>query len=65
MFDGNATDSKRLFWFGSVLLIIGILALIPLYFYPIPSANKATLAMGIGIVLGWGSSAVTFYFRRK
>lgn len=54
--------SKRLYWLGVILIIIGIIALIPLYFYEIPSANKDILAMGIGVVLGWGSASVTYYF---
>ena len=58
----DAIRRTRLFWLGIILITIGILALVPLYFYDVPNNNKEILAMGIGVILGWGSSAVTYYF---
>ena len=53
---------KRLFILGLSLIIIGLLALVPLYFLELPKENAQILSMGIGVVLGWGSMAVSFYF---
>ena len=54
--------NKNLLTLGIILIAVGILALVPLFFSQIPAGNKDILAMGIGVVLGWGSSAVTYYF---
>jgi len=58
----NKIRRKRLFIIGMVLITIGLLALIPLYFISLPKENVQILSMGIGVVLGWGSMAVSFYF---
>ena len=55
-------NKKVLMILGFTLVGIGLLALIPLYFLELPTSNKDILSMGIGVILGWGSSAVTFYF---
>jgi len=51
-----------LFWMGIVLIVIGIIGLIPLYFIQIPPGNSEMLSMTLGVVLGWGSMAVAYYF---
>ena len=56
------TNKKSLFILGIVLISVGVLALVPLFFYAVPPANKDILSMGIGVILGWGSGAVTYYF---
>ena len=56
------TNKNGLLWLGVTLIVVGVLALVPLFFWQIPNGNKDILAMGIGVVLGWGSSAVTYYF---
>mgnify|MGYP005997397373 CR=1 FL=1 len=56
------TGRKGLLILGLALIIIGITSLLPLYFMSIPEGNKDILSMGIGVILGWGSSAVAYYF---
>ena len=56
------TSRKKLFWLGVLLIGIGLLALVPLYFVQLPGNNEQVLSMGIGVILGWGSMAVSFYF---
>ena len=58
----DTTRRKRLFVLGRVLIAIGLIGLVPLYFMSIPQENTEILSMGIGVVLGWGSMAVSFYF---
>ncbi|MBE0663741.1 MAG: hypothetical protein IH597_14900 [Bacteroidales bacterium] len=53
---------KRLFWLGVILIALGLVALLPLYFIELPGNNVQVLSMGVGVVLGWGSMAVSFYF---
>lgn len=53
---------KRLFWLGMILIFIGLVSLLPLYFIALPDNNAQILSMGVGVVLGWGSMAVSFYF---
>lgn len=55
-------NKKILMILGFTLVGIGLLALVPLYIIELPQANKDILSMGIGVLLGWGSSAVTYYF---
>lgn len=55
-------QEKRLFIIGIILIVIGLVSLLPLYFISLPDNNAQILSMGIGVILGWGSSAVTFYF---
>jgi len=55
-------NKKTLFILGVVLILIGIVALIPLYFLEIPKGNSGILSTGVGIILGWGSMAMSFYF---
>lgn len=56
------TRHKRLFWLGVILIIVGLVSLLPLYFIELPANNVQVLSMGIGVLLGWGSMAVSFYF---
>lgn len=53
---------KRLFWLGVTLVVVGMIALLPLYFMELPANNVQVLSMGVGVVLGWGSIAVSYYF---
>jgi hypothetical protein len=58
----DSNRRRRLFWLGVILISIGLVSLLPLYFISLPDNNAQILSMGIGVILGWGSSAVTFYF---
>jgi len=56
------TNPKLLFWLGIIIIVVGMIALVPLYFLEVPGNNSEILSMGIGVLLGWGSMAVSFYF---
>lgn len=49
-------------WFRPLLglfaVAAGILGLLALYFIAVPAGNMQALLLGLGIVLGWGSSVV-------
>ena len=47
---------------GLVALIGGLLGLAGLYFVPIPEANREPLLLALGLVLGWGSTVVSYEF---
>jgi hypothetical protein len=47
---------------GLVALIGGLMGLAGLYFVPIPEANREPLLLALGLVLGWGSTVVSYEF---
>ena len=47
---------------GITLIAVGVMALMPLYFMELPANNVQVLSMGVGVVLGWGSMAVAYYY---
>ncbi len=47
---------------GMVALIGGLMGLAGLYFVPIPEANREPLLLALGLVLGWGSTVVSYEF---
>lgn len=47
---------------GLVALIGGLLGLGGLYFIPIPEGNREPLLLALGLVLGWGSTVVSYEF---
>ena len=47
---------------GLVALIGGLLGLGGLYFVPIPEGNREPLLLALGLVLGWGSTIVSYEF---
>jgi hypothetical protein len=47
---------------GLVALIGGLLGLAGLYFVPIPEGNREPLLLALGLVLGWGSTVVSYEF---
>jgi hypothetical protein len=53
---------ERLFKMGLMLIAVGVIALLPLYFMELPANNVQVLSMGVGVVLGWGSMAVAYYY---
>jgi len=53
---------ERLFKMGITLIAVGVMALMPLYFMELPANNVQVLSMGVGVVLGWGSMAVAYYY---
>ena len=53
---------ERLFKMGITLIAVGVVALMPLYFMELPANNVQVLSMGVGVVLGWGSMAVAYYY---
>ncbi|HEX8258231.1 MAG TPA: hypothetical protein VF589_11410 [Allosphingosinicella sp.] len=47
---------------GLVAMIGGLLGLAGLYFVPIPEGNREPLLLALGLVLGWGSTVVSYEF---
>ena len=47
---------------GLVALVGGLLGLGGLYFVPIPEGNREPLLLALGLVLGWGSTVVSYEF---
>jgi hypothetical protein len=47
---------------GLVALVGGLLGLGGLYFVPIPEGNREPLLLALGLVLGWGSTIVSYEF---
>ena len=47
---------------GLVALIGGLMGLAGLYFVPIPEGNREPLLLALGLVLGWGSTVVSYEF---
>lgn len=47
---------------GLVALIGGLLGLAGLYFVPIPEGNREPLLLALGLVLGWGSTVISYEF---
>jgi hypothetical protein len=43
-------------------LVGGLLGLGGLYFVPIPEGNREPLLLALGLVLGWGSTVVSYEF---
>ncbi len=54
--------SKNLYILSLVIIAICVIAFLPLYFWAPPEMNKMVIATGIGVILGWGTAIVTFYF---
>lgn len=48
------------FWFGIALVIVAVGAFILLYFRSIPEQNKDIITLGVGILLGWGTTIVNY-----
>lgn len=57
----NAKDIIQYVFAGIVMLLL-IAIIILLLFYDIPEANKDVLNIGMGVVLGWGSTIVAYFF---
>ncbi len=47
---------------GMMALVGGLLGLGGLYFVPIPEGNREPLLLALGLVLGWGSTVVSYEF---
>ena len=47
---------------GLVAIVGGLLGLAGLYFVPIPEGNREPLLLALGLVLGWGSTVVSYEF---
>lgn len=45
-----------------LVLIGGLLGLAGLYFVPIPEGNREPLLLALGLVLGWGSTVISYEF---
>ncbi len=43
-------------------LVGGLLGLAGLYFVPIPEGNREPLLLALGLVLGWGSTVISYEF---
>lgn len=52
------TDKGFRYTIGIIAIVAGIGALIALYVWSIPAANKDPLLLALGVVLGWGGSVV-------
>lgn len=48
--------------FGGVVMFLLFTLIALLIFYDIPEANKDVLNIGIGVVLGWGSTIVAYLY---
>lgn len=47
---------------GILAVIGGFLGLAGLYFVPIPEGNREALLLALGLVLGWGSTVISYEF---
>lgn len=47
---------------GMIAILGGMAGLAGLFFVEIPRANKEPLMLALGIVLGWGSTVLTYEF---
>lgn len=47
---------------GFIAILSGLLGLLLLYFVKVPEGNKEALLLALGIVLGWGSTVVSYEF---
>jgi hypothetical protein len=56
------TRGGQRFILASAVIGIGALIVTALVFVNIPEHNEAILNVALGFVLGWGASAVNYYF---
>jgi hypothetical protein len=47
---------------GIVAMLGGLGGLIGLYLVPIPEGNREPLLIALGLVLGWGSTVISYEF---
>ncbi len=56
------TKDKIQYIFGGVVMFLLFSLIALLIFYDIPEANKDVLNIGIGVVLGWGSTIIAYLY---
>ncbi|QAY77936.1 hypothetical protein [Sphingosinicella sp. BN140058] len=47
---------------GAIALVGGLLGFGGLYVIPIPEGNREPLLLALGLVLGWGSTVISYEF---
>ena len=47
---------------GIIAMLSGLLGFLALFFVPIPEGNREPLLLALGLVLGWGSTVVSYEF---
>lgn len=57
-------DTKEIiqYSFGGIIIILLFIIVALLIFKDIPKENKDVLNIGIGVVLGWGTMIVAYFF---
>lgn len=50
------------FILASSALLAGVAIVLALFFMPVPEENQRVMDMATGLILGWGTLAMGFYF---
>lgn len=57
------TKDRFQYYFGATIMVLLFINIGLLYFKEIPKGNASTIYLTIGIVLGWGSMIVGWFFQ--
>lgn len=62
--DGPVNEGRSIFrqLIGVIALAGGLAGLLGLYVAPIPDGNREPLLLALGLVLGWGSTVVSYEY---
>ncbi len=56
------TRTSARFWLATIIIGVGTGLVAMLLFKTVPESNQRIMDMGTGVILGWGSAVVMFFF---